>query len=652
VSPYLPLTVRLLIWLASSFFVVGVAYQLHRLLRTDRRSLNAMSFVFLLIFVTTLFVVLAGLMGTLSPIPLLLISLAGILVMLALPGSRRAFESLPEEAQALASALRVWWKDLPAWLRWFTGLAVVVSALRFSFLIWVLPPFVWDSLTYHLTNVAHWTQTGRIQLFETSMARIYTPANYESLAAWFTVFLHHDAVVEAAGIPAYLLAILAVYAGIQALGITKAAAWIGTMAYASTPALLLATTGTKNDPHIAAYYLSALAILLNFASRRRNNSIRNPAGQMILLVLILFIAAGTKAYIAHLIPGLLIVAWLMARGSGESGYWGRVMKDVLNQLRNERALRIIGVGVLLLGLFIGSFWNLRNWVLTGNPFYPYGVEIEGQRVLDGADRDAELSSDRLLKNIESVLYKFGDQRARISPDLRDTTGWGWFAYGLGLVALVWAVFRRSDLRILSLGFGTSLVLLLMSTRPSPWNMRYAIWFPALFSFAFAAFIAKILPSSTFPARAVLTLLVTSLILNFSAVLNYGRITIEDFDRMLSLPVLKRSAASLRINVPDEYEKALEIVPNEAILGYAIHSNGFIYPLYRSDLSQQITFVPVSLEGTCEEVAQAMEERGTRYLFVAPEHSSDQVIAYLRNCGDTGTIIRERSRGLYVIKREQ
>ena len=122
--------------------------------------------------------------------------------------------------------------------------------------------------------------------------------------------------------------------------------------------------------------------------------------------------------------------------------------------------------------------------------------------------------------------------------------------------------------------------------------------------------------------------------------------------MLSLPVLNRSAASLQINVPDGYKNALEIVPNDAVLGYATHSNGFIYPLYRADLSQQITYVPVSLEGTCEEVAQAMDERGTRYLFVAPEHSSDQVIAYLRNCGDTDTVIRERSRGLYVIKREQ
>ena len=650
-STYLPLTLRLLIWLVCSSFVVGLAYQLQRLVRTDRKSLNAMSFVFLLIFVTTLFVVLAGLMGILSPIPLLLISLAGILVMLLLPGSRKAFAFLPEETREYASAVGYWWKDLPVWLRWLTGLGLVASALRFGFLIWALPPFVWDSLTYHLTNVAHWTQTGSIELFETSMARIYTPGNFEALAAWFTVFLHHDAVIEAAGLPAYLLAILAVYAGIRGLGITRAAAWVGAMAYASTPALLLATTGTKNDPHVAAYFLSALAIILNFANRRRSGAAHNPAGQLILLALILLIAAGTKAYIAHLIPGLAIIAWFAAKRTGERGHWRRVLRIALSQLRKERALRIVGGAILVLGIFMGSFWNVRNWVLTGNPFYPYGVEIEGQQVLDGADRKAELSSDRLFRNLESLVYKFGDQRARISPDLTDTTGWGWFAYSLGLAALIWAVFSRSDFRILALGFGASLLLLFMSTRPSPWNMRYAIWFPALFSYAFAAFVDKVLSTYTFPARAILALLVTSLILNFTSVLNYGRIDIADFERMLSLPVLDRNAASLRINMPGEYENALAIVPGDAVLGYNTHSNGFIYPLYRANLSQSITYVPVSLDGTCDEVAQAMEERGTRYLFVAPEHSNDRVIAYLRNCGDTDTILRERSRGLYVIKRE-
>ena len=186
----------------------------------------------------TLFVVLMGLMGILAPIPMLLISVVGILTMIAIPRSRRAMLALPADSRALQNALGFLVERPSVWLRWLTATALIASVLRFIFLIWTLPPFVWDSLTYHLTNVAHWTQTGSIELFETSMARIYTPANFEALAAWFTVFIHHDAVVEAAGIPAYILAILAVYAGIRGFGIGRSSAWMGAMAYASMPALL------------------------------------------------------------------------------------------------------------------------------------------------------------------------------------------------------------------------------------------------------------------------------------------------------------------------------------------------------------------------------------------------------------------------------
>lgn len=67
--------------------------------------------------------------------------------------------------------------------RWITILAVVFGVARFAFLMAALPPFIWDSRTYHLTNVAPWTQTGGIEVFETSVVGIYTPTNYELLAS-------------------------------------------------------------------------------------------------------------------------------------------------------------------------------------------------------------------------------------------------------------------------------------------------------------------------------------------------------------------------------------------------------------------------------------------------------------------------------------
>jgi hypothetical protein len=126
---------------------------------------------------------------------------------------------------------------------------------------------------------------------------------------------------------------------------------------------------------------------------------------------------------------------------------------------------------------------------------------------------------------------------------------------------------------------------------------------------------------------------------------------EEIARMLALPVLERDAGRSRIRAPEEYENPYAFVPRESTLGYNVHENGFIYPLYRADFSQRLVFVPASPEDSCEKIAQAMEDLGTRYLFVAPEHTDDGLIQRLRQCASGVSPIRERARGLYVVKRD-
>jgi hypothetical protein len=90
--------------------------------------------------------------------------------------------------------------------------------------------------------------------------------------------------------------------------------------------------------------------------------------------------------------------------------------------------------------------------------------------------------------------------------------------------------------------------------------------------------------------------------------------------MLELPALRRDAAVFEDNMPRSYANAVEFVPNDALLGYNVHNNGFVYPLYRADYSQHIVFVPFSAEDTCDAIAESMKERGTRYLLVEHEHT--------------------------------
>ena len=192
---------------------------------------------------------------------------------------------------------------------------------------------------------------------------------------------------------------------------------------------------------------------------------------------------------------------------------------------------------------------------------------------------------------------------------------------------------------------------MLSTGPSPWNLRFAIWFPALFCLCFAELADALPPVLLRPVRLGLAAyLMLMLTLNFIGTLNYIRVWAEEFQSMLALPVQERRAALIRDNMPEPYPLANQIVPSQDVLGYNVFGNGFTYPLCRADFWQRIVYIPFSNTSTCEEVAQAMVARGTRYLLAAAEHTEDDKIELLRACADSGNDIQERARGFYIVKR--
>jgi hypothetical protein len=637
-------------WVVSGLGILRLAYAIYRPLRSDRLAVNLVCFVFLFMFITTLVTLMLGLLGLLGPLEMAVLGGAIWLLIGRLNPNEFGVRRMVVSLKSILSSGRRWWDEMPLWLRWLTGIGLTFGALRFAFLIWALPPFVWDALTYHLTNVAEWTQQGRIGIFDTPVIRIYSPANFEVLTTWLTVFLHHDAFIEASGVPSYLLAVLAVYATCRGLDISRRGSWLAAMGYGSTPALLLATTGTKNDPQVAAMYLSLVAVVVNLGLRRAPGREKNPLGQMMLALLIALYAFGTKTYIVHLLSGVALLAIVGVRPVGSTRPWSKILTDARIQLASSgTGLRITFGALVLAGLLLGGYWNVRNWVLTGNPFYPYGVVVGEQQIIPSGDRTAQLGFGRLVTNLEQLGRKFGDRLSPIVPDLPETTGWGWFAYGLGLPALVWMMLRRSDIRLLFAVFACSLLVLFLSDRPSPWSMRYTIWFPAAFAVAFGAFLDLLPGMRATYWRGLIGLIAMTLGLNFVMTINEGRVGPGDFQAMLSRSVWDRQAAYLRLTVPEEYANALEFVPGDAVLGYNVTSNGFVYPLYRADFSQRLVYIPLSAHESCDEVAQAVEGHGTRYLFVAPEQTEDAIRVLLARCAGSGSVIRERARGLYVVK---
>jgi hypothetical protein len=290
---------------------------------------------------------------------------------------------------------------------------------------------------------------------------------------------------------------------------------------------------------------------------------------------------------------------------------------------------------------------VRNAIVFGNPFYPFGLKYGDQVVLEASHKFFPLGLERLPQNLLSFAEKFGDKQFKIIPALLDTTGWGWFGYVLGVTALLWALLRQPKMRVLILGFVLSLLTLFISTRPSPFNMRYAIWFPAVLALGFAALYDWIPQHYRFERFAFSAIFCVCMGLNLWLTLNYNRITIEQFELMLETPVLQRDAAKLTVYVPEEYPAALEFVPNNELLGYNVNLDGFIYPLYRADYSQRLAYIPFSSDGNCESLVTLMKNRGTRFLFTSEELTDGKISNALRRCEDAG-YFETPQRGLYVL----
>jgi hypothetical protein len=607
-----------------------------------------MAFLFLVIFFTTLFTMIMGLGGLLRPLPMMIVSLVGLMSFSVIPGSRKQLQEAPGEIRSLLAKAQRWWHEMPNWLRALTIVAVLVSVTRFIVLILTLPPFVWDALTYHLTNVAEWTQRGRIMVFPTTVERIYLPANFEVLMSWFTVFLHHDIVVEASGILAYILALLAVMALGRSIGLTRPSTIMAALAYASTPGFLLAVTGTKNDPLVVAIFLMMIAIVVNLDRSHEEISVTNPMGQLTLLGCAFLYGIGTKPYIAHLMLGLITLIILLGLARRNVKYWlGLISKSTHQYRQSSSYLRVLIIVLLIGALMLGFYWYIRNLYLEGNPFYPIEVS-KGEGLSLETSQGQALSFGRLSENIRDFIGKFGDKNYAITPSLPHTTGWGWFSYGLGIASLAWAFVRHRKLRILILAFGVSLATLFMSSPITPFNMRYTTWFPAILSLTFASLFDAIPHRMKLERGAFAGIFSLCLALNIVMTLNYNRITPDHFSRMLSVPVLARDAAKLHLDVPSYYEEALELVPRTETLGFHVHGNGFVYPLYRADFSQRLAFIPfyTSVEEGCEMLRKSLNEKDIYWLFVGV--AKEESVLFAERCVEEG-VLEFRGERLYGLK---
>jgi hypothetical protein len=567
--------------------VLALSLPLWSFLRIGDRALDLTIFAFILVFNSILAVFVLGLAGLLSA-SFAAIAGAGVAIVVTCfmrDQMKSAWQSLLEIAKAcLCAILRHRVFSL------CVGMVLLLVIARMLVHVLFLSPYIWDVMSYHLPKVADWVQSHSLHMSYTPVSRSYWPANFELFQTWFVLFLHHDCLVELAGLPFFGIGIASVYSLCRSCQAGGKVSLVMALSYGLTPAYYLNAVSCKNDIAIASLYLMMAAILMDY--RATGTGLRR---RLWLLTMAFLLGVGIKPTLAFLLPGLALLAlfcfFAKKRILDEGAMMGRGVKPF----------------ILVSSFILGAYWYLRNLVLFNNPFYPVDFRVFGKIVAgtgQGGGQQGSFSLYSMGENLKSLATtKIFDSGIPYNPDLENMAGWGWFVFSVGLPCFVAAFFLRKVYALLAVSFLVSLVCLMGFVTPDPWNTRFMTWFPAIFAVASACCFERM---RRLPVRDGLSILVVVCgCLNYLGTISTGYMSVEEWRKANKTPLWSRTM------LPDKVVELEKKVPDKEILGCLTHSNGRIYPLYRPDFSRKIRFVSAGNDA----ISAKMREAEVRHLLV-------------------------------------
>lgn len=224
-----------------------------------------------------------------------------------------------------------------------------------------------DSLVYHMPFVARWLQLQHIwEPYFTAYAGPlgYYPSNYELFLVWFVLPFHSDLMVNLVNFFLYPLFFMLFYLVLRQFSVRYDLALLITFVGTTIPVTLRQLGIPQNDLFFMLFFLYSIYFLFSFLRHRNGLYVS-------LLGLSLGVFFGTK-YTG--VPGALplFVMCLV------SVLWA-AFKD---KQVGRTIVKLLPLFILLF-LLGGGFWYLRNFVLTGNPFFPIDVNVLGIKVFSG-----------------------------------------------------------------------------------------------------------------------------------------------------------------------------------------------------------------------------------------------------------------------------
>ncbi len=379
-----------LLFLVANSVVLASAMLLTQRLRLADRVSKLLSIGTLAVSQVVLSLLISGVvLERLQPWTVLSVNVLILLVVLLLHAMfGRASHTPKSVAQASShsqgvrlSVLRHWLSKIPLIPHRVLVLLVIAEVCWLLLRIYLFPPYAWDALAYHLTTMGAWLQEGKITLTPFVLWTNVYPHNATLTYTWLALFLHNDMVVELGQVLFALGGMVAV-AGIgrHGAGLSRVGALAAGCLFFLTPIVLVQSNTNYNDVALASMFI----VHLFFVFR----SVQHPClAHIVLAGLSGGITMGIKSTgVAYI--GMSSLVLVLAMHPLHLHPW--CSRSAPRGGSIVTLLLVYGACLILLG----SFWYVRTWVVYGNPFYPYSVDVAGATLFAGATNVHSLETEQ------------------------------------------------------------------------------------------------------------------------------------------------------------------------------------------------------------------------------------------------------------------
>ena len=490
-------------------------------------------------------------------------------------------------------------------------LLLLVEIIWTLFLGFLFPPYAWDALTYHLPSVAQWIQHGKIFIIETPNLRSNVfPMNVELFYLWNLIFLKNDIIVDLSQFFFALLGLLTVYSIGKKVGLNTKNSFVAAVLYFFTPLILIQSKTCMTDVAVAAMFL----IAINFAFQYSKNF---KTSNLFFCGIASGILVGSK-FTGAIFAFSLCIWILISLVTYHSKNFHQTSWISKKGTISIYSKPIINIFCFLVPVVIlGSYWYLRNLMHFGSPFYPFGLKILGDGTRQVGWGIGALSANvRLLfpRWFESIYDYYNYDRQGYGPQ--------WIILGIPATAFLMAISIRQKLKDnirLILFFILTFLFFIFLWRPDPWSARLALFLPAIGAIS----VGYVLANFSRRSRKLVSYLVLSVIL-WSALNSalYCYFSPSRFHAFLNLPLEKRTTARLGIFLSPAYLFIDKYATREDRIGYTVHGDAFIYPLFGSRLRRRIYYFRKDI--TYGEMLAKLKEQRITYLLTNANNNVDKI----------------------------